>query len=819
MPKKRELKPNVEYYSPALLKKLNTIPGYPMTLIEAASGFGKTTCVEHYLEEIREENPSINVITYRFIENVPATQSFKELCQLAAGFDLTLSERLLSFGIPEDQDDYPEFFQILSSFHSKGETYVFLDDYQCWGEPRKAQLIPLLAKHGDPNLHIIIAAHPFPKEDRQYLLPNKLLLHLQEDDLAFTEEDIEAYYRLAGVTIMSDQVKEVMGLTNGWVIALYLQLDHLIRTGTFETGGMMVLMEKTFWSKLSEEDRNLLLCLSIYPEFTLGEAAAFSGLGKKETEALLREKHYFIRWQKHSQTYLMHLQLHKFLESQFALLPEEEQKEIYLKGGYAAWNNGGKYMAIRYFHRAGALDEFIQLPLNTFEVINVMDEEALPAMIDMLTKTSYEAQIKNPEALLPLAFGLFFHGKNEELMRSEGMIHKAIEGSSLPQSEKDHLQGELELLMSFLCYNRIDAMSERHRKAWQLIKRPASLCSVKSAWTFGSPSVLYLYWREVGMLDTELAQMDECMPIYYKLASDHGFGAESSMRADALLNRGELTEAEALCYRTMFAADSKRQASIVVTAAFTLARIALLKGDKAVFDQSMQTIKDHIFGAQEDLARHIYDLADGFIAMLSGDEGRIRNWLSEGQIDDTKLVIMVQPFAYIIYGRLLLGRKDIPKLMGACGYCMAISDIFPNLYSKLYSLIYMAAAYGMMGDQEKALETLSGAVAMSVPDGVALPFAENMEFIAPIFEKCQMPAPFREAVLKLTEQFKQGRLALNLVAPSLTPREKEVLDLIRRGLNNNQIAEKLNIGLSTVKKEVSSILSKEGVTSRAQLMQ
>ena len=50
----------------------------------------------------------------------------------------------------------------------------------------------------------------------------------------------------------------------------------------------------------------------------------------------------------------------------------------------------------------------------------------------------------------------------------------------------------------------------------------------------------------------------------------------------------------------------------------------------------------------------------------------------------------------------------------------------------------------------------------------------------------------------------------------LTPREREVLALMVRGLNNTQIAEALYVGRSTVKTHVSSILSKLEVASRVE---
>lgn len=52
----------------------------------------------------------------------------------------------------------------------------------------------------------------------------------------------------------------------------------------------------------------------------------------------------------------------------------------------------------------------------------------------------------------------------------------------------------------------------------------------------------------------------------------------------------------------------------------------------------------------------------------------------------------------------------------------------------------------------------------------------------------------------------------------LSKRERDVLELLGRGLSNRQIAEALFIGQETVKTHLKSVFRKTGATSRYELM-
>lgn len=812
MARTRQIKPETLFFPKRLMERLNSIKAYPLTLVEAPSGFGKTTALRFFFDS--QVSKTAQVIWHTFPAE-PPNVSWKDFCDLIRLFDPDNAERLLSAG-PPDEDTLPEIAKIFRTLHCPEETYLVLDDFAAWKLPNAGTFLTALSGHSGKALHVVAAAQFLPEEAQDALLENNSFLILRESVFTFGIEDVDAYYRQAGISLTSTQLEELYRITEGWVMALYLQLLSFIESGHFEGGSIQNMIRNALWNRLPASEREFLTAVSIFPRFSLTQATALSGMSAEKTERLLREKRVFVHFDRETRRFYLHTLFQSFLTEQFQLLPETKQKTIYLTGGDLAQQAGERVNTLRLYYLSGDWERLLSLPLTSFEIADLVDEQTKPMILDIMENTPFEIKRKYPDAMVPLAFALFFLHENQKLLDFREEIQQVIEQSDLPAARKNALSGEMELLLSFLEYNRIDGMSTRHRRALELIGGPATLINVKSTWTFGSPSVLYMFWRESGKLEEELSQMDECMPVYYTLTSGHGSGAEIVMRAEAHLTRGEIDDAEILCHKAMFTADSKRQNSIYQCGLFLLARIALLRGDDVMLQSALQSLQERSRKNTEDLCRYTLDLAKGFLFLLLGRSNEIAPWLAEGEINDQRLVIMTQPFAHIIYGRLLLEREEYQKLLGVSQFGLGISSIFPNLLPQVYIKLYQAQALERLGNRPQAVDTLKSALAIALPDGLYLPLAENYPGIKKLLPDAGCDSKVQERIAALATTLEDGLSAFRPKV-SLSPREKEVLLLLQEGLSNQEIADRLNVSFSTARATVSNVLKKKGVTSREML--
>jgi len=816
MPGKRDYDLTTLYFPNRIMDKLRLIKSYPITIVEAPSGFGKTTAVRAFFDKFISE--SIPVYWHTFLgESFHA--SWKSLCNIFARADSESADRLLELGTP-DEDSVPLVTEILENMECNEEIYVVLDNFQDIGVAFINRLLEALAKQGGEKLHVLIVTQQLSVEGALITGQNHRIYKISAQDLKFTKSDAADYYKQVGLRITPRQLDSVYSRSDGWIAALYLHMLAFVQTGSFETGDMEKLLHTAMWGKLSSDKQNVLLALSVFNSFTLQQLDFMREGISGFSEAELRENP-FIRFDRETGSYYMHSILQTYLTQQFENMTEEFKTKIYLRSGDWFGKTGSYIDALRFYHQAGAYEKIFALPLTSLDVADhAVGENVRPIILDLLDKTGYEVKLLYPQSMINIAFALFFLGEHQRLMGLQGEITDIIQNCGLLEKQKMALAGEMELLMSFLEYNKIDKMSERHLKALELIGGPTSLINIKSTWTFGSPSVLYLYHRESGKLAEELAQMDECMPHYYRLSNGHGSGAEIVMRAEAEFFAGNLDAAETLCHKALFVSDSKKQNSIYQCALFLLVRIFMMRGDLENMRAARTSLRERAKLSREDLCRHTIDLCDGFINVTLDEQDNLPLWLSQGDISERYLSIMVVPSAHIIYGRALLGRREYLKLLGASEYFMGISGIFSNVLPQIYTKIYMAQASAALGKEAEAVRLLADALEIALPDKLYMPFAENGEGIKNLLPKAAELITDKGCIDKINELaciFRESVGKIKADRPVLTDREQEVCTLIAEGLTNKQIADRLFISLSTVKTLVSRILEKMGVTSRTQL--
>ncbi len=116
-------------------------------------------------------------------------------------------------------------------------------------------------------------------------------------------------------------------------------------------------------------------------------------------------------------------------------------------------------------------------------------------------------------------------------------------------------------------------------------------------------------------------------------------------------------------------------------------------------------------------------------------------------------------------------------------------------------------AYTACGDREIMRKALScGAVGF-------VPKSSDIKVLAEAIERV-----YSEAVYYCSESLKTISMDFrNLHDPSLTGREKEILELLKRGLSNQEIAKNLYVSYSTARFHIKNIYRKLGVSGRSQL--
>ena len=818
------------YLSSRLKARLNQFMVARSVLVEAPSGYGKTTLVQHLLQHFIEQDTV--QVRHVCIEETPQA-AWRRFCRRLEAMDEHTGRVLYAIG-PPNEDTAGEVADILREICPSGPTWLVLDDFHLLAPLAPVSVWRAFLGHESDHLKLVIVTRPLEES----IMPYEKIGHfrLGVEDLRLTMQESGEYFGKAGFMLDREQAEGLYQRTEGWMIALSLHLRHWSEKGDFApTSGIEGLLRDVLWNRLDDEARAFLLWLSPFDYASPAQVFCAIDGQVSPTGAMdaLRQNH-LIRFDADSGLFYPHSMLLEFTRARFAELPKAEQESILMSAADWCAANGEREAALDIYFRLGAFEKYLSLDLS---FLRGMDSSRMPHKRDVshletlrivVANCTKEMRIRYPMSFMQLVFEFFGQGSYAEFATLWAEMAELVE-TEIPEEERDYLRGELALLEAFTRYNNISEMGVRVKRAARLIGGKTAIVGPDNSWTPGNASVVFTLHSESGTLADRLADMKEYFPAYIDLTNGHGSGATELMEAEACLLQGDTGMAEILGHRARQAAALHGQASILISVEFLFGRMAVLHGDVPAFTTALENMESIAERHPRSSNRFAKDMGHSFLMGLLDRPHAMAEWLQQGSPESfsRRLFSQAVPFANVCRARFLLLDRQPEVYFGENEAAASLARTHRFVLALIYYHIHNSAAWLMQGNAEAAEKSLRDALDTALPDGLLLPFAENHSLIGqplealftgmdPVYPDSAHLASIRA----LAEQMEAGRKAIvsKLYAAGdhygLTRREYEIARLAVSGLSSGDISRQLFISLNTVKAHLKSVYSKTGSTSR-----
>ena len=796
---------NTVYISERLQDSLRPVSRCALTTVVAPMGYGKTTAVEWYLSErAKQETPLILRISV-YSDNLAIFWRSVQDAFARAGLDF-----LNDYACPADAAGGGLLIDDLChALAGDRPCYIFIDDFHLLTDRRASAFLCALAARLPANVHLIIAGRDSFVPAAEIVRLGRKIYQIGTAQLRLGRAELAVYTSRCGTVLSDEQLETLLYYSEGWFSAVYLNLRMFSEHGALpdRNSDIFSIFTAAMIDPLAERQQEFLAVMGLADEFTV-EMARFitDDDGAQALLASLTGQNAFIKRLPDGVTYRFHHMLKECAERAFAQMPSERQR-VYRERFGMWYENHRQYLhAMSAYRQSGDYHALLRVVQQDAGILlSSLDPEKVLRFLEECPDDTLKA---HPFALLVLMRSMFNWRNIPKMLALKELLLHAIDGSpGLSEQERGDLLGECDLIMSFLCYNDISAMSRLHRSASARMSHPAISIQKSGGWTFGSPSVLMMFYRAPGELQSELAEMDECMPHYYKITDGHGQGAEKIMRAEAAFMQGRFTDAHIALESAYAQIEGNGQENMALCCDFLALRLSRFA------DIELRSTTDERYAAllrcHNSAWINIFNAACAYYYALTGETGKIPEVFRLHRLATVSTLAPGRPMIEMIENQVYLSQGAFARVIGRCQEQLAVCEGMHYALVALHLRIQAAAACEMLGRHDEARSLLAQALTDAEPDSLILPFAENYRALRPLLTE-GMQTAFTSQIITLGEEAERRSTADARPAAlsALTEREYQIVCLIAERLSNREIAEKLFLSEGSVKQYVKQIYAK-----------
>lgn len=861
---------------PRLLTPLRRVLDYPLTLVSAPTGYGKSTAVAQALAGVTAPSAWLTVDEYdndlrTFLDYLIAAihTEFPAAC--------AQTQRLL------DAIQTPPAATIAAALVNDLQAIVtpfvvVLDDVHHLTDPAIGQLFAVLLRALPTPLHLVVIAQSDPPWPLGRLAGRGRMLELRSADLRFRADEATAFLAAAtGTTLPADMVAFLVEHTEGWGVALRLaalSLDgrsgEMARLSALRpaadsfapralVGGVLARQSPTvteFLLRTAILDRMTPeLCAALLDPPTHRDASAVA----QDIRAWLRETNLFIvPLDERGEWYRYH---HLFGALLLRELAERRNAESIrqLHRRASAWLDAHGFAdeALRHALDAGDTDRAAEIVERQVHArLNREDWRGVERSLSLLPEP---LRRQRPALLLAQAWVL---GLQEKIAAIVPLVQAvaAMVGdpeSSVPEADR-------------LTIGAIVGVMQAYALLWRTPQAAGSLALARQAQAdlpadyFYARSVAYytealaLYFsggkaEAVALLQRVVEAPDE--PATVKVRALIGLATIYRVAGPRLA-----LEQTLLYYQKL--ANENHLATSALWARYFLGSLHYERNELEQAIEQFEAVVEQRYNAHyECLRSSLLDLALAYQA-----QGRTR----DAEATARKLAQIGLEFSMdtavqrrSVEVRLALARHDVDEALRGAAQIDAVLPTEPLLLSDvpaitraqallagganerrqalamladladladathtLWPLVRILAlqAVGLAADgrDAEALAKLERAVAVAEPIGLIRTFVDIGPRLAPLLQRLLdagvAPAYLRQALAAFAAETRAAPAARlvreGAIVEALTEREMEILRLLGEGLSNKEIGARLVIAPETAKRHTGNIYGKLGVHSR-----
>jgi len=813
MNKNKSIDANSCYISDRMQKKLNMLDASQVAIIEAPSGYGKTTVMQNYFKEAAEQGDAVYWFTV--MDETP-TAVYRRFCSEIEKIDSLTGKRLREVDFP-NAFTIGEVYDAIRSVECSRKTWFVIDNFHILFNILPITFLTAMLDLGIDDLHIIIITQT-TKHEFLTAMASRGIPHITAADLKWEADDIRRYFKVSGAGISKAVANEVKKYTDGWIIAVHLQLCSYLEAGTFSDKAIMMLMEQLIWNKMTGEQQEFFLRFSVFETCTTRRLCSLLNCVTLPDYAADSLSIPFVRYIADQNQYELHAILLDMVRTKRRERGEAFDRECLRNAGDICRDEGSISEAMFFYAQIKDYELILSLDLSRLIYTDISDRKFFSIALEIVRNCPETIRNKYPGSVLNVAWAVRLIDKEPEFNK---LMHEL--DAVLP--ETGLLRAEWLLLSTYLHFPYLEKMLPFAHKAADMFGGKSSQVILPEApWALYEYLQITAFHTNPGAADREADMLEEFVSVYSRLTGGHGNGADALFRAELAFLRCDTAMAEIFAYKASFLAEAKRQKIIKIGAERLLASIALLKADANGWQRAMSAIEHAASGAEQNtpLFRAVLDVVHGTLLAELSDFARIAEWLQNTDFMSYKLPVSLKKNALGVHGLYLLGQRYFARLIGSS---QARSIEGYTAYTEHIYCLFLSAGYSLLGNRAQAAVYLKRSAEKSLPDGMIHYFAGFSPMLQGLTDELiENDYPHLFAKYKdYKEQYIAGWYKLHnaIVAdelPSgLTGREREIAELAAEGLRNNEIAEKLFVSENTVRAHLRSIYQKLDIDRRAKL--